>query len=194
MSFTGCLCTRKRLNPLQSHINISKCIRDHERIFCSCKCGTQRRRKHIDNISQVMHNPYKKCMGAKTVSRKAIVKHLREYKRGLEFKKSTMVCQLEAVNIFFSSEQCLGGQCVAYYVAFKHVGNVEIFWASRNNCCFTVYNFNYSTASKGGISQFILRPTKVGAQFWDDDPPLAMVLMSIFEAQFLYILECEMRG
>jgi hypothetical protein len=36
--------------------------------------------------------PYKKCMGGRSLDRKTIRKHLRHYKRNLEFLKSLLVC------------------------------------------------------------------------------------------------------
>ena len=44
--------------------------------------------------------PCKKCMGAKVLLRKTIRKHLREYGRDPEFKKSILVCMVDSTDTF----------------------------------------------------------------------------------------------
>ena len=44
--------------------------------------------------------PCKKCMGAKVLSRKTIRKHLRQYGRDPEFKKSILVCVMDIIDVF----------------------------------------------------------------------------------------------
>ena len=63
--------------------------------------------------------PCKKCMGAKVLSRKTIRKHLREYGRDPEFKKSILVCMVDSTDSFVIFNDYVHGMFLSslrYYI------------------------------------------------------------------------------
>ena len=113
--------------------------------------------------------PCKKCMGAKVLLRKTIRKHLQQYGRDPEFKKSILVCMVDVTNnfAFFFINVFMGCYLVAYDIAFQHVGNKETLCACRNNYCFAFPNVQYSSIQKKGRVQYIRGPTHADANCWN---------------------------